>query len=203
MVEGMKVTDWRQEDRQSGKVLSFSIWNAKVRIQVYDRNNMKDKIINKGLSDAELVLVEKNIAKVVSSAPEQKFSIQFQTYDRNSKQFRIEAVLTFEKDSKQIYKITISDAQKNASFTFSLKASATVTTGSEPLSDAMLSALKLETLKDWLTGSKIWAPFTFVPPPANGGGNRGGGYGGGNRGGGGYSNPTSAPMEGGTGDLPF
>jgi len=190
MVEGMRVQDWRQNDRQAGKTLAFTMWNSRVRLQVYDTKNVKDKQFNKSLTEDDLVLIEKYIAKVQAASPEQKFSIQFNSYDRNSKQYRLSEVLTIEKDSKQQYKISVTDCAKNTTFTFTLRSPATVTVGSEPLNDGMLSALKLDTLKDWITGAKIWAPFTFQPMQ-----NGNGGYRSGNGGG--------AAVASGDGDLPF
>lgn len=199
MVEGMKITDWRQEDRQSGKTLSFSMWNARVSIQVSDSKNIRDKMFSKNLTDSELVLFQKYLNKITSASPEQKFSLQFQSYDRNSKQFRMSAVVTIEKDSKQQYKITCTDCTKNTTNTFTLRSPATVTTGNEPLNDATLSALKLDTLKNWVSSAWVWAPFTYQPRQ------NGGGYGGGSNGGykGGGSSSSSGGGSGDDENLPF
>ena len=71
--------------------------------------------------------------------------------------------------------------------------------GSEPMSEGNLSAIKVETLKNWLTSAKIVAPFTVQPIDPS---KRGGGYGGGYNGGGAPS--QSAPSgDGGDSGLPF
>ena len=192
MALDIKVKDWTQIDRQSNRTLAFSLWNGRISIQAYDQNNMRNKLFRKNLSDAELVMIGKIIDKVMAGSPETKCSVQFQSYDRNSKQYRIEAVFSMEKDSKQMYKISVTDCIKQQTCTFTLKASATMTTGSEPLNDANLSSLKIETLKDWITGAKIWGPATVVPFDKNrqGGGN-----------GGGAPAPAAAPAN--DDDLPF
>lgn len=194
MVEGMKVADWRQDDRQSGKTLSFSMWNSRVSIQVHDSKNIRDKMFNKSLSDSELVLLQRYLNKVTSASPEQKYSIQFQTYDRNSKQYRMSAVMTIEKDSKQQYRISCTDCTKNTTNTFTLRSPATVTTGNEPLNDAALSALKLDTLKNWVASAWTWAPFTFQPRTNTGSGYSGGGNHGGSNSGGGSGDDTDLPF---------
>lgn len=202
MVEGMKVTSWRQEDRQSKKTLDFNMWNGRVSIQAYESGNLRNKSFNHNLNDTELILVEKAIAKVIAGSPETKQSINFSKYDFNSKQFRLDGVFTIEKDSKQLYRITLTDCKTQNTVSFVLKAPATATLGPDPLSDSNLSSLKLESLKAWLINAKIWAPFTFVPQQNNGG-RRGGGNGGGN-GGGGYSQPSGAAAPSGdSDDLPF
>lgn len=196
MVEGLKIADWRQDDRQSGKTLAISMWNSRAVIQVYDSKDFKNKAFNKSLTDSDLVLFEKYLNKITSASPEQKFSLQFQKYDRNSKQYRMDAVVTLEKDSKQQYRITCTDCVKNTTFTFTLRSPATVTVGNEPLNDAALSAVKLDTLRNWVKGAWIWAPFTFQPRQ-----NGGGGYGGGSRGG--YQGGGSSGGSSDSDDLPF
>lgn len=203
MVEGMKIQGWRQDDRQSKLTLEFGMWNQKVSVQVYESGNFRNKKYNRNLSDCELKLLEKCIAKVAAGSPETKCSCQFHKYDRESRQFRIDSVIAIEKDSKQVYKMSFTDVTKQSTITFALMAPKTVSMGSEPLSEGNLSALKLETLKEWIINSKIWAPFTYQPP--RDGGQRGGG--------GGYGRPSapapapSAPSNDGGGsdpdDLPF
>ena len=201
MVEGMKVTGWRQEDRQAKKTLEFGMWNGRVTVQAYESGNFRNKSFNHNLSDTELILVEKAIAKVMAGSPESKQSINFSKYDFNSKQFRLNGVFTFEKDSKQLYRITLTDCTTQTTVSFVLKAPATATLGPDPLSDSNLSALKVESLKAWLTSSKIWAPFTFVPQQNGQGGRRGGGNGG--QGGGQSYQQPSNPNASDDSDLPF
>lgn len=181
MVEGMKIISWRQEDRQSKKTLEVGMWNGRVSVRAYEAGNFKNTSFNRNLNDTEVILLEKAIGKVIAGSPETKQSISFQKYDFNSKQFRIAAVITIEKDAKQLYRISLTDCQTQATTSFVLKAPATATFGNESLDDRNLSALKLESLKDWLTSSRVWAPFTYVPPKDGQGGGRrgGGGYGGG------------------------
>lgn len=205
MVEGMKIVSWRQDDRQAKLTLEFGIWNSKVSIQAYESGNFRNKKFSRNLNDCELKLVEKVIAKVMTGSPETKCSCQFQKYDRDSKQYRTEAVISLEKDSKQVYKISLTDVTKQSTVTFVVKAPATMTMGTDNLSDANLSALKMETLKDWIINARIWAPMTYQPPrDGQGGGNRGG-YGGGQRsqGGGGYSAPSEPSLSSDPEDLPF
>jgi len=194
MLDGVKVQDWKQVDRQANRTLAFNLYNGRVCIQVFDNNNMRNKLFRKSLNEEELVMVSKIIDKVMAGSPETKCSVQFQQYDRNSKQFRIESVYSMEKDSKQMYKISVTDCIKQQTCTFTLKARATMTTGSEPLNDANLSSLKIETLKDWITGAKIWGPATIVP--INRG--QGGGY---NGGGGGAAAPSAPAAD--DESLPF
>lgn len=199
MVEGMKITSWRQEDRQSKKTLEVGMWNGRVSVRAYESGNFKNSSFNRNLNDTEVILMEKAIGKVISGSPETKQSISFQKYDFNSKQFRIAAVITIEKDAKQMYRISLTDCQTQVTTSFVLKAPATASFGNEPLDDRNLSALKLESLKDWLTSSRVWAPFTYVPPKD--------GQGGGRRGGGGYGGgaPAAAPAASSndSDDLPF
>lgn len=176
----IKLPDFKQVDRQSNRTLAFNLYNGRVCIQAFDNNNMKNKLFRKSLNSEELVMISKIIDKVIAGSPETKCSCQFQAYDRNSKQFRIEAVFSMEKDSKQVYKISVTDCAKQQTCTFSLKAPATITTGNEPLNDANLSSLKVEALKDWIMGAKIWGPATVLPLDKVRGGN--GGYRGGNGG---------------------
>lgn len=189
----IKVQDWKQVDRQANRTLAFNLYNGRVCIQAFDNNNMRNKLFRKSLNDAELVMIGKIIDKVIAGSPETKCSCQFQTYDRGSKQFRIESVFSMEKDSKQIYKISVTDCTKQQTCTFSLKASATMTTGSDPLNDANLSSLKIETLKDWILSAKIWGPATVLPLDKTRGGG-GGNYHGGN-GGGAPAGGSSAPAN--------
>lgn len=200
MLEGIRVKDWTQKDRQTNKVLAFSLWNGNISVQVYDAQNMKNKSFRKNLTDENVVVIEKLFNKVVAASPETKSSIQFTKYDPQSKQFKIDAVFTFEKDSKQCYRITVTDANTQSSNSFVLRASATMTMGSDPLSDANLSAIKLDTLKDWITNAKIWGPATYQPIDRSKFGNRGG-YGGG--GSAPVSHAAEAPSDGGGVELPF
>lgn len=201
----VKVKDWVQKDRNSGKTLAFGLWNGRVSIQVYDSANMKNKNFRRNLSEDELVLIEKVINKVIAGSPETKLSCQFQEYDRNSKQFRIKAVIAIEKDSKQVYRMSLTDCDTNQTFTFSLKSPATMTSGNEPLNDGNLSSIKIETLKHWFTSARIWAPATIQPLDPN----RRAGGGGYKAGGSGYSAPAGggapAPsgVESDSDNLPF
>ena len=197
MVEGMKIISWRQDDRQSRTTLEFGMWNGKVSISAYESGNFRNKKFNKNLSDTELKLFEKLMNKVMAGSPETKGSVLLLKYDRDSKQYKTEGVVSLEKDSKQVYKLSVTDTTKQQTCTFALKASSTVSMGDQPLSESNLSALKMETLKDWIINSRIWAPMTYIPPKdGQGGGNRGGGYGNRQQGGGqSYQAPAqSAPM---------
>lgn len=199
----VRLKDWGQNDRQSGRTLAFGLWNGRISVQVYETQNMKNKLFRRNLQEDEIVLVEKLIAQIVSGSPEQKKSIQFMEYDKNSKQFKLNCVLEMGKDSKQVYHITISDVTKQQTYTFTLKARATMQLGSEPMSEGNLSAIKVETLKNWLTSAKVVAPFTVQPvDPSKRGGGYGGGHGGGYNGGGAPSQPAPSG-DGGDGGLPF
>lgn len=179
MALDVKVKDFTQRDRQSNRTLGFGLWNGGISVQVYDSQNMKNKMFRKSLSDEEIIMVQKLIAKIVSGAPETKASIQFTKYDPQSKQFKLDSIFEFGKDSKQVYHITVSDVTKQQTFTFQLKARATMTMGNEPLNDANLSAVKVEALKNWITNAQIWAPATVIPFDPNKKGGGGGYHGGG------------------------
>ena len=205
MVEGMKIVSWRQDDRQAKLTLEFGIWNSKVSIQAYESGNFRNKKFSRNLSDTELKLFEKMINKVMAGSPETNGSVLLLKYDRDSKQYRTEGVISIEKDSKQVYKLSVTDTTKQQTCTFVLRAPSTVSMGDQPLSESNLSALKMETLKDWIINARIWAPMTYQPPrDGQGGGNRGG-YGGGQRsqGGGGYSAPAESAPSSDPEDLPF
>lgn len=191
MLEGIKVNDWKQVDRQANRTLAFNLYNGRVCIQAFDTQNMKNKLFRKSLTDEELEMIEKMITKVVNGSPETKCSIQFQSYDKASKQFRIESVFSFEKDSRQLYKISVTDCIKQQTYTFTLKARATMTMGNEPLNDAHLSSIKVETLKTWFTSAKIWGPATVIPLNQMRGGSGGSSYKGTGNGGA----PAAAPMN--------
>ena len=192
MLEGVKLNDWKQSDRQSNRTLAFNLYNGRICIQAFDTQNMKNKLFRKTLTDEELEMIEKMITKVINGSPETKCSVQFQTYDKASKQFRIESVFAFEKDSRQLYKISVTDCTKQQTYTFTLKARATMTMGNEPLNDANLSSIKVETLKAWITSAKIWAPATVIPLNQLRGGNGGSNYKGTGNGG---STPAAAPSN--------
>lgn len=203
MAQDCKLRDWSQQDRQAGRTIAFGLWNGKISIQVYNNQDMKNKLFRRNFDECEILLIEKLINKIMAGSPESKQSIQFQKYDFQSKQFKMEAVFEFGKDSKQVYHVTVTDCVKQQSFTFVIKARATMTMGSEPLNDANLSALKVEALKDWIASAKICAPFTVQPIDPN---KQRGGYGNRGGGGGGYQAPAQqAPVGGGDGggDLPF
>ena len=191
----MKIISWRQDDRQSKKTLEVGMWNGRVSVRAYESGNFRNSSFNRNLVDTEVILLEKAISKVMSGSPETKQSIPFKKYDFNSKQFRVVAVITVEKDAKQLYRISLTDCQTQVTTSFVLKAPATASFGDEPLDDRNLSALKMESLKNWLTSSRIWSPFTYMPPKDGQGGNRRGG-------GGGVSEASSAPAESDS-DLPF
>lgn len=178
MALDVKLRDWTQRDRQANRNIAFSLWNGRISINVYNDGNMANKLFRRNINDEELILIGKVIDKVVNGSPETKCSVQFQAYDRQSKQFRAETVFSFEKDSKQLYKISVTDCTKQQTFTFTLKASAAMSMGNEPFSEANLSAIKLESLKEWITSAKIWGPATYVPFDRNKQGNRGGNGGG-------------------------
>ena len=129
-----KLKDWSQQDRQSGRTLAFGLWNTKVSVQVFNSQDMKNKLFRRNLDDAEVIMIEKLINKVMGGAPETKQSIQFTKYDPQTKQRALEAVFEFGKDSKQVYHITVSDAAKQQTYTFTLKARANMTVGNEPMS---------------------------------------------------------------------
>ena len=148
MAQDCKLRDWSQQDRQAGRTIAFGLWNGKISIQVYNNQDMKNKLFRRNFDECEILLIEKLINKIMAGSPESKQSIQFQKYDFQSKQFKMEAVFEFGKDSKQVYHLTVTDCAKQQSFTFVIKARATMTMGSEPLNDANLSALKVEALKD-------------------------------------------------------
>lgn len=204
MVEGMKIISWRQDDRQSKTTLEIGMWNGKMSVSAYESGNFRNKKFNRNLSDTEVKLFEKLIAKVMAGSPETKGSVLLLKYDRESKQFKTDGVIALEKDSKQVYKISVTDISKQQTCTFALKASSTVSMGDQPLSEANLSSLKMDTLKDWIINSRIWAPFTYQPPRDGQGGGRGG-YGNrpSNGGGQSYQAPAVSAPSGDSDDLPF
>ena len=202
----VKIKDWTQKDRQSNKTIAFGLWNGRISVQVYDSANMRNKMFRRNFSEEELILVERIIAKVIAGSPDTKCSCVFQKYDPQSKQFRVESVFALEKDSKMCYRMTVTDATKQQSHSFLLKAPATMGMGNETLKDDNLSSLKIDALKDWITNAKIWAPATVQPMDPNRFGNRSGGNGG-NHGGAStstqQSQPASASDGGGDSMLPF
>lgn len=198
----VKLKDWSQQDRQSGRTLAFGLWNGRVSVQVYNSQDMKNKLLRRNLDESEIIMLEKVIAKIMSGSPETKQSIQFTKYDPATKQRSLETVIEFGKDSKQVYHFTVSDVAHQQTYTFVLKARSNMTIGNDPMSEGTVSALKVETLKDWLTSAKFIAPFTVQPIDPSKRGN----YGGKSYGGGGYSAsaPASTPASGGgDSDLPF
>lgn len=198
----VKLKDWSQQDRQAGRTLAFGLWNGRVSVQVYNNQDMKNKLFRRNLDESEIIMIEKVIAKIMNGSPETKQSIQFTKYDPATKQRSLESVIEFGKDSKQVYHFTVSDVARQQTYTFALKARSNMTIGSDPMSEGTVSALKVETLKDWLTSAKFCAPFTVQPIDPSKRGN----YGGKSYSGGGYSAPattTSAAPSGGDGDLPF
>lgn len=219
----IRFPDWAITDRQAGQTLIFGLYDGKVYIRVRGRSGDKNAppLFLKKLERANVFRKFRKLAeKALTCPPETKLSIQFTSFDMQSKQSKLVWVFVIEKDSKMCYRMHLTDAQNGGrTYTFALNGSRSVQIGSDPMSDSDRSADMLQDFIDWFQEVQIWYVATIKPYDPNaaqqrrGGGNRGG-FSRGGGGGGGYRPPQGGnqpPASGGESvgigsdmsDLPF
>lgn len=228
----IKFVDWMVKDAQANKLFSISLYDGRLIFKVRntaDRN--AQPYLNKRVTLMKSHMIEKVAEKIMAASPETKISVKFSDFDKNSKQWRLSWVITFEKDAKMCYRLHLTDAASSQTHVFALRGPSDVSIGSDVMSDADKSIVMMKDLISWFTSARIWAPATVRPFDPNkkpgggsggpngwkgnggygrgggnggGGWNRGGGNGGGSYGGGGgQSAATTGGDSDGDGGLPF
>lgn len=222
------IADWVLRDRQTNNMFILDAYNGSIQVKVRPAEKGAQMLIRRTLSLEKAPIITKVIQKIMAGSPETKIPIKFDTFDKQSKQRRLDWVLTFEKDSKMCYRIHITDAVGGHTHVFAVKGPMDVSVGADVMSDSDRSAIKMHDLIRWIDCALMWAPAYTKPydptaakkPWPNKGGNGGGyqhqgGYGGGggyqNRGGSGgeYGGgngggaPAPAPAQDDDSGLPF
>ena len=178
--EKLKHVDWTADDRAAKRRLSFHLFNGRVSIYVRDTGAQfgAKPLFGRSFTWVQIRAIEKNIRKVMDAAPETKISLQGLKFDIQSKQSRVEWVVTIEKDSKQVIRIHCTDTATNRTEVVPVKGTKMIQIGNTPMSDGDASRLAIEELLSWIQVARNVAPLTVLPNDRNGG-NRGGGSGGG------------------------
>ena len=205
----IRIADWILKDRQTNNMFIMDAYNGAIQVKVRPVEKGAQMIIRRTITMEKAHVITKVIQKIMAASPETKIAIKFDTFDRQSKQRRLDWVLTFEKDAKMCYRIHITDAVAGKTFVFGVRGPLDISVGTEPMSDSDRSAIKMHDLIAWIDCARMWAPAYTQPFNAqangqkkpwtgkggnnnwnkggynnNNGGNNGGGYGGGNSGGG-------------------
>lgn len=187
----LKFQDYVLTDKGTGNMLMFSLYDGRITLRIRSREKGAKPFFFKRLDMYSLQFITRTIDKVMTGSPETKVPVKFSTFDKNSKQWRLEWVFTVEKDSKMCYRLHITDVASNQTHVFGIVGPQSVSVGTDILSDGDRSAAKMHDLRLWFSQAQDWAPATVLPydpskqrKPGFGGGNGGGNWKGG---GGGYN----------------
>lgn len=201
----IRISDWVLKDRQTNNMFIMDAYNGVIQVKVRPAEKGAQVIIRRPITMEKTHIITKVIQKIMAASPETKIAIKFDTFDRQSKQRRLDWVLTFEKDAKMCYRIHITDAAGGKTFVFGVRGPMDVSIGSDPMSDSDRSAIKMHDLISWIECARMWAPAYTQPynaqnaqkKPWAGKSNNGGNGGGWNKGG--YNNNSNAGGNGGGG----
>lgn len=219
----LKFDDWTIRDNQTGNTFSIHLYDGRYMFFVRSGDrSQRGFLFNKRVNRYQMTFIRRLIEKIMSASPETKTAAKFQSFDKMSKQNKLEWVLTIEKDSKNCFRLHLTDVVSNQTFVFAVRGQNSIVIGNDVLDEATRSAAMMADLLQWLDVAKYYLPIMklpFDPSKArggNGGGNwnRGGNGGGGfagrsNGGGGGYGGGAPAPQpapsagSGDSDDLPF
>lgn len=188
----VRFPNWTAQDRQYS--LSARLYNGAVSFSVFprDRNAGRDPLARLAL-DKDGVALDRLIGMIdeIGKAPlGQKIPMTRTKYDPQSKTRSNQWVITLAKDNDMCYSITVTDAEKNATFTLPITVPQSILTGNEPPSKSELSARGMRLFKKWLLRAEEYAPMTVEKP--NFGGARGPRPAGG---GGGYQSQNRIPQQ--------
>lgn len=128
--------------------LNFKVWGGSLRVNITKEKEFKP-LFERPLPANKITIIKHLIEKVKKASPGAKFPMVCSMYNRETKQWATDYVLTFLKDDKNVYHIEIQ--WKGNKFDCVLKGPGGVSFGSDPMSDADKSAIELETLLDWIT----------------------------------------------------
>jgi uncharacterized membrane protein YgcG len=219
----IKFDDWTVRDNQTGNTFSIHLYDGRYMFFVRSGDrSQRGFLFNKRVNRYQMTFLRRLIEKILNASPETKTAAKFQSFDKMSKQNKLEWVFTIEKDSKNCFRIHLTDVGSNQTFVFAVRGQNTIVIGNDVLDEATRSAAMMADLMQWLDVAKFYLPIMklpFDPSKARGGnggggnwnrgGNGGGGYAGRAGGGGGYGGaPASqpAPSAGSSDDdggLPF
>jgi len=207
------LSDWVLKDQQTNNMLLLSCYDGRIQVKVRPAEKGAQPLINRRLSMYHTQFVTKVAQKIMAGSPETKIPLKWQSFDKQSKQWRLDWVMTFEKDSKMCYRIHITDAQSNQTHVFNVKGRQDISVGADIMSESDRSAAMMHDLLFWIEQARRWCPAYTLPYDPNkknqwkgkngqGGFQRQGGYGGGggwknNNGGGGWKNNNGGGYGGG------
>lgn len=136
--------------------LQFRVWGGSLRVSVIKEKDFK-AIYELTIGMSKIPIIRKLIAQVAKSSPDSKYPAVFSTYDRDTKKWNTECVLSFIKDDKNMYRIEIQ--WKGNKYEFILRGPSGISYGSDPMGEAERSAIELETLdmyiKDYVPAQTI------------------------------------------------
>lgn len=182
-------------NKAEGSSIVFQVFRGNIGIAVFGKGGGKP-VFNLSLNPFKYIMFKTLLKKIKEASPETKIPLKNEIFDTATKQYKLQSVLTLQKDAKQCYHILITNCITNVSFDFVLRGTSGVSIGADPMSEAARSAVHLEVLVDWLDNAHRNAFFSdekFVP--------NGGGHGGNYQGGG---NSNGGASSGGYGDeIPF
>jgi hypothetical protein len=127
--------------------LNFRVWGGALRVGIVKDKEFK-ATFERSLAASKVTIIKHLIDKVKKASPGSKFPMVCSVYNRDTKQWATDYVLTFLKDDKNVYHIEIQ--WKGNKFDCVLKGPGGIAFGSDPMSDAEKSAIELETFLDWL-----------------------------------------------------
>ena len=170
----LRFPNWSASDRQN--TLTARLYNGSVGFTVFprDRNAGREPLLRISF-DRDGVALDSLLSMIdaIGKAPlGQKVSMSRTKYNPQTKTRSNMWVLTLGKDSDMCYSITITDAEKNVTFTFPIMLSQSILVGAEPPSKSELSSHAMKMFKKWLLRAEEYTPMTVEKP--NFGGNRGG-----------------------------
>ena len=128
--------------------LNFRVWGGSLRVSIVKDKEFK-AAFERPIPATKVTIIKHLIDKVKKASPGAKYPMVCSAYNRETKQWATDYVLTFLKDDKNIYHIEIQ--WKGNKFDCVLKGPGGIAFGSDPMTDAEKSAIELETLLDWLT----------------------------------------------------
>lgn len=204
----IKFVDWMVKDNKANKMFAISLWDGRLIFNVKSTaDRQAQPLVRRRVTFLKVHMLVKVIEKIMQASPETKIPIKFSVFDKPSGQWKLDWVLTFEKDPKMCYRVHITDVASSQTHVFALRGPSDVSVGADVMSDADKSVIMMHDLKLWLEEARRWAPATVRPfdpskKGGNGGGNWKGNGGGYNRGGGGnWGNRNGGGNGGGGGSF--
>ena len=167
--------------------LQLQIWGGKLSLCIFSN---KQVIYKQNLAQDAFILFKKAMQAIQTAQPGTRRNTVFSTWDDEQKKAFPSSTLVIGKDERMVnfFEIQFKDRGNAKSVRFDMLSSMMVSTGSEPMSAADRSTLRVESVIDYLNYmypvASVITSRKFKRQGGGGGGGNNGGGGGGNFGGG-------------------